>query len=227
MIERLPGVPFIHATHDSFGTRRAPVLAFVTHMAESSLRPRAVAGYLSGSNVLRRVSVHFTVEGDGEVIQMLNLSRVSGSINPGTLRTDNDALYGYRHAKAALGAWWSNPNHAVLTVELAGRALDGPTPNVVAGWIRLVGLLRQHGVIGRGTDMLGHRDFQNVKPCPGRLIPWSKVGGHGDIASGPIVTEDEMPLSTSKRPLVALIKQGATLYRTSTLRADPMNVSDL
>jgi hypothetical protein len=33
---------------------------------------------------------------------------------------------------------------------------------------------------------LGHRDFQNYKACPGKLIPWKDYGGHA-VAGG---TED-------------------------------------
>jgi len=177
---------YVQAKHDDWGFRRGPVLGFVLHMAEGY----NVWRYLAYGNVLRNVSVHFTIERDGEIVQMLGLDRISGSINPNTIRKDDDANghYGYSHNKAVMDGWWYNPNHAVITVEVAGYAKDGPNDAQVDSIERLFAYLSD-----RYPDMkpLGHRDFQNVKPCPGQVF-WYKVyhriGGHGKDHKGYIVT---------------------------------------
>lgn len=156
------------ATYD-YGSRVGrPTLAIVFHMAEG----RNVAQYLAGSNIGRGVSVHYTIEqktsrwADGEVVRCLPERRISGSINPRTLRKGDDpgGYYGASYAKKALGELWTNPNVAVISVEVAGFAKDGPTPaqqdSMVALWREVD---RRYG----GVDVLAHRDFQDVKPCPG------------------------------------------------------------
>lgn len=168
---------FIHAKHDDWGIRQAPALGFVLHMAEGW----NVAQYLAYGNVLRNVSVHFTVERDGEIIQQLDLDRISGSINPTTIRRDDDAngSFGYSHNRAVLGEWWSNPNHAVITVETAGFAKYGPNDVQIESIVRLFNALREKYP---SIKPLGHRDFQNVKPCPGQKFfnkVYPRLGGHG------------------------------------------------
>jgi hypothetical protein len=132
-----------------------------------------VAQYLSGGNIGRGVSVHYTIEQrtdrwkDGEVVRCLPERRISGSVNPDTIRRDNDpdGYYGVKWNKAALGRWWDNPNVAVISVEVAGRAEQGPTSAQVDSMVALYEEVeRRYG----GIDPLAHRDFQNVKPCPGK-----------------------------------------------------------
>jgi len=168
-----------------YGSRRSyPTRAVVFHMAEGT----DVARYLSTGNVARGVSVTYTIEQktsafrDGEIVRILAEHRISGSINPDTLRRTNDpnGLYGVRHARHALGKWHSNPNVAVISVEVAGRAKDGPTARQVASMVELF------EDIERRYDRvipLAHRDFQQVKPCPGQTrgirLAFHTMGGHG------------------------------------------------
>ncbi len=190
-----------------YGSRsKWPTLAVVWHMGEG----KNVAQYLS-RDPLRGVSVHYTVEQetdhwqDGEVVRCLPEDRISGSINPRTIRRgdDPDGYYGASHAKAALGSWWpeTSPNCLVISVEVAGFAKDGPTEaqqrSMVALWDELKA--RYSKVIP-----LGHRDWQEVKACPGRTAgmkaAFAAMGGHGasysevrdvstrDYASGRICT---------------------------------------
>lgn len=168
---------FVHAKHDDWGNRQAPALGFVVHMAEGL----NVWRYLAYGNVARNVSVHFTVEADGEIVQMLELQRISGSINPSTIRRDDDANghFGASHNKYVLGSWWTNPNHATITVEVAGYNRTGPNEKQVEALDKLFTALRKKYP---SIKPLGHRDFQNVKPCPGQKM-WYKaypaMGGHG------------------------------------------------
>lgn len=171
---------------NDYGRRgRWPTLAVVWHVAEG----KNVAQYLS-RDPARGVSVHYTVEQatdrwqDGEVVRCLPEDRISGSINPKTIRRTDDpgGYYGASHAKAACGRYWpdTSPNVLVISVEVAGTLMVGPTEaqqrSMVALWDELKG--RYPRVIP-----LGHRDWQDVKPCPGKTsamkAAFSAMGGHG------------------------------------------------
>jgi hypothetical protein len=131
--------------------------------------------------------------------------RISGSINPRTIRRgdDPDGYFGATHAKAALGSYWpgTSPNCLVISVEVAGLTKDGPTEaqqrSMVALWDELNARYPK-------AIPLGHRDWQDVKACPGRTAAmkaaFAAMGGHGkdhsevrdvstrDYASGRICT---------------------------------------
>lgn len=202
---------FVHSPYDKWGIRKGPVKAFVEHMAEGT----NVYKYLSGPNVLRDVSVHFTVEEDGTIVQMLELSHASGSINPYTIRTDDDldGHYGASHARFAMGGWWKDPNSACISVEVAGRAADGPNDVQVAALAKLFAFLKK-----KYPEIipLGHRDFQNVKRCPGEKF-WHSVyppqGGHGkDYKPGTHKPDPEpKPKPNDVSAVMIEVTRGATL----------------
>jgi len=193
--------PFVQARYD-FGLRRAPALAFVVHMAEGG----GTVGYLA-RDPARKVSVHFVIEYSGRIVQMLGLDRISGSINPNDLRTTTDApfvgyngqavRYGAAPRRVVLGDWDSNPNHAVITVEVEGTALAGPNARqrvaLVELYRDLVHLLRTI----RG--ILGHRDFTSRKACPGKGIPWANMslvirgGRHGLLTNAELARIAALP----------------------------------
>ncbi len=169
-----------------YGSREGwPTLAVTWHMAEG----KNVAQYLS-RDPLRGVSVHYTVEQetdrwqDGEVVRCLPEDRISGSINPRTIRQGDDpgGYYGASHAKAAVGSHWpdTSPNLLIISVEVAGFAKYGPSDaqqrSIVALWDELKGRYPR-------AIPLGHRDWQDVKPCPGKTVgmraAFSAMGGHG------------------------------------------------
>jgi hypothetical protein len=191
---------FVQATFD-YGPRKGPALAFVVHMAEGG----GTVGYLA-RRPDRGVSVHYVIEYSGRIVQMLREDHASGSINPLELRStdDADAFYGATTARAVLGDWWSDPNSAVITVELEGFASSGPTKGQVGALLALVDDVRtRHPAIG----LLGHRDFTSTKACPGRLIPWVTLGGHGPREV------DMAPLSiTSEAPIEVTVAAGTPYY---------------
>ena len=177
-------IPF-PARHD-YGPRAGwPTLAVTWHMAEG----KNVAQYLSG-DPLRGVSVHYTIEQatarwrDGQVVRCLAEDRISGSIDPRAIRRGDDrgGYYGASHARAAIGRYWpdTSPNRLIISVEVAGYAREGPTEaqqrSMVALWDELKDRYRK-------VIPLGHRDWQDVKPCPGRTAAmkaaFTAMGGHG------------------------------------------------
>jgi hypothetical protein len=179
--------PYVQAAFD-YGARKGPALAFVVHMAEGA----GTVGYLS-RDPARGVSVHYVIETSGRIVQMLHEDRASGSINPNDLRTTNDAdgFFGVKAAHAVLGSWASNPNAAVISLEIEGYASQGPNKAQHDALVRLVTDVRsRHPKIG----LLGHRDFADYKACPGRRIDWASIGGHGPHIATPS-TEDPVGLS--------------------------------
>lgn len=163
--------PFVQAAND-YGLRKGPVMAFVVHMAEGG----GTVSYLSKPNP-RGVSVHYVIDYGGHIVQMLRENHASGSINPNELRTTDDPeVYGATVRKQVMGAWDHDPNAAVISCELEGFARDGPNATQAIALDALV-----EDVRSRFPEMglLGHRDFQDYKPCPGQKIVWSVLGGHG------------------------------------------------
>lgn len=163
--------PFVQA-HNDYGPRKGPVRAFLIHMAEGG----GTVGYLSRPNP-RGVSVHYVIERDGRIVQMLKESHASGSVNPNDIRTSNGpAPYGATAAKAVMGSWWKDPNSAVISLEIEGYASKGPNIVQRNSLASLVADVRSRYP---SMGLLGHRDFADYKACPGAYIPWPKLGGHG------------------------------------------------
>lgn len=173
--------PFVQSRID-IGPRRGPILGFVVHMAQGG----GTVGYLDGTGPngnTHDVSVHFVIEGTGRIVQMLREDHAHTSIRTSAIRMTDDAdgFFGRTAAKAVLGAWADiastlGPNHATLAVECEGFAEQGPNDKQVSALVTLINDVRgRYPRIG----LLGHRDFASYKACPGRLIPWDSLGGHG------------------------------------------------
>lgn len=164
--------------------RRTVTRGLLFHMAEGG----HTVGYLS-RNPARGVSVHFVIEYSGRTVRMLPLSDIAGGINPRLIRRNDDptflmkdgllVTYGITAASKVLGGWVTNPNNALVQVEIEGFARRGPNlKQVEAMKILTENMLDTFPTI-RGV--LAHRDLQRYKACPGRLIPWKNIGGHGRL----------------------------------------------
>jgi hypothetical protein len=184
---RAMSYPFV-AAYAKYGTRKGPIKAFVVHMAEGC----GTFGFLSRPNE-RGVSVHYVIEYTGRIVQMVRESEATGSINPNDLRTTDDAaVFGATVGKAVMGDWWKDPNSATITCEIEGFAAAGPNAAQHGSLKTLVKDVRSRFPT---MGLLGHRDFQDYKPCPGKLIHWSELGGHGpaqqetDVTRAPITDQ--------------------------------------
>jgi hypothetical protein len=206
--------PFVQAKYD-YGVRTAPVRAFLVHMAEGG----GTVGYLA-HDPARGVSVHYVIEYSGRIVQMLAESHASGSVDPTQIRTtdDVDHFYGVTAAKAVMGAYWNDPNSAVVSLEMEGFATDGPNAAQAISLIELVDDVRS-----RFPDigLLGHRDFASYKACPGKHIDWPALGGHGPATKETIVkTVLTIPPTTVILPKVGVpvLDQpaGSSIYVTKS-----------
>lgn len=169
--------PFVQAAFD-YGPRPYPTLGLMLHMAEGG----GTVGYLDdkGAPPERGVSVHAVCEYSGRVVQMLDWTHASGSLNPDDRSVDT-GYYGHSALVAVLGDRWTDPNKVVLSMEIEGHAADGPNNAQIAA------------AVGWGLDMkrlfpslrgaLGHTDQTDTKPCPGLSAGmkaiFAGVGGHG------------------------------------------------
>ena len=211
--------PFVQA-HNDYGLRKGPVRAFVIHMAEGG----GTVGYLdtNGTAPPRGVSVHYVIERTGRIVQMLLETHTSGSINPQDIRTTDDAdgFYGVTDAKAVMGAWWGDPNSAVISVEVEGYAATGPSPVQATALVRLVNDVRSRYP---GIGLLGHRDFADYKACPGKHIDWHALGGHGVYVkpAPPVVTRYTLHIAANAVVRVAQLTTTGQISGWTTSKWGP------
>lgn len=214
--------PFV-AAPDHWSRNGVPVKAIAIHHAEGG-------GTVSWLTRPDGNSSHYVVEYSGRVVQMVREDRAAGSINPTLVRTTNDApftfegvvvRYGVIANQECLGAHWRNPNAAVIAIEVEGFAKDGPNDKQRVALRQLVDDIRDRHP---GVGVLGHRDWQSYKACPGRKIPWGDYGGHGkpQAAEEP----DMRPFPVTLDPKVAAIRVGAQLYNLDLSTTDAPKVSN-
>lgn len=173
--------PFVPAKWFSRGAI-VEVQALVVHFAEGG----STVHYFETTT--RDVSAHFVLQYDGTIVQMVrdedadHCQHISyGSwLYPGDLTRKNGV--------AVLGDVMSSQdptrvNRYVHAIELEGFRAQGPNPAQSAALAAWVAERRATFPTIRG--LLGHGDIQD-KGCPGALIPWALLGGHG-------LWEEDMP----------------------------------
>lgn len=253
---------YVESWYDNLPSRRATRALFV-HFTEggggwpdvwycASAAERAKAGYPRGDGPARGVSCNFMILGaaagvdDGLIVQMLPWGQASGSINPNALRRTNDPTftapdgsrvrYGYAASLAVLGNGWRDPNAYGISVELAGKASKGPSARQSASLARLMAEIRRR--YGKNVGALGHRDEQDYKACPGKLIRWGSLGGHGipqeptevdvpgilyslDITAAKTDAERAAAIGTAR-----IVGTGHDLVNPALRKADILDVAD-
>lgn len=168
-------------------------------------------------------SSHFVIEYSGRVVQMvrdadashsLHVDRPSGPPSAGDFGT-----YSLDAAKACLGAGIADPCAYIFAVEIEGYAATAPNAAQATSLGALVHDLRARHRSLRG--LLGHRDFQNYKVCPGGKIPWALIGGHGLFAKPP-------ETATGGADVLAVVKDIARFKvpRTFTTKVGVLNGYD-
>jgi hypothetical protein len=194
---------YVQARYD-FGVRKGPTLGLMLHGSESE---SGLVGYLT-RDPARNVSANFVCERTGRMVQMLDIDHASGSLNPND-RSSDKAYYGHQHLVDVLGAWWTDPNSAVISVEIEMYAAKGPNDAQVASLIDWGHDMRQRFPSIRGA--LGHADQTDTKGCPGStpLIKsaFAGIGGHGLFTAG-----DDVKFIYAIDGKLLTLPLGASLY---------------
>jgi N-acetyl-anhydromuramyl-L-alanine amidase AmpD len=224
----------------------AGIRAIVGHMAEGG-------GTVTWLSHQTGNSSHYVVEFSGRIVQMVQESRAAGSLNPKLTRSGNDApftfegeqvVYGHTALRKALGAdGVSDPNRFVIAIETEGFAkklsesqrtnfpkansAGGPNDAQRKALSALVNdIRRRHGAMA----VVGHRDQQSYKACPGHRFPWAEFGGHAVKAgyttpTTPTPSEDTVnSYPVPKAPSVGTVAKGTWLYVTSALEPNADNI---
>jgi N-acetyl-anhydromuramyl-L-alanine amidase AmpD len=187
--------PFVAAKWFSAG-KRAEVRALAIHFAEGGNTVHYFQDPTRG-NPPRPVDVSstFVIEYSGRIVQMVrdgdvdhcqHISYGTWSYPGGLSRSRGVAVLG---ADVMNQADPTRVNRYVQAVELEGFRSKGMNADQEKALIALVAERRKRFPELRG--LLGHGDIQN-KACPGALIPWDKLGGHGLFPIVPPQEEEEM-----------------------------------
>lgn len=198
-------------TAEAYDRKGAPILGVVIHFAEGG-----------GTDTwLTRIdgnSSHYVIKYDGDLVQLVPETKAAGSMNPRLTRTTDDrpftfegetVVYGRTALNAVLGAYAPIlVNRAVIAIEIEGFASAGLNPAQTITLLSLVkDIRRRRGPVG----LLGHRDQQDYKACPGKRIPWAALGGHGPA----LVTETpdvKFIQATGLNRLLLHLPAGTPLY---------------
>lgn len=166
-ITSIPGVtvlPFWQAPKYSPGTMRE-VRAITWHFAQGGGTDTWLTRQdgAQGNN-----SCHIVLKYSGAIRQIVEFDDSSWSLHISYDSDTNDApdygIFGLRHVKDALGDGWADPNRYIIAIEIEGFYQDGPNGAQKATMLRLAQFLE--GEFPKAVH-LGHRDFQDYKPCPG------------------------------------------------------------
>ena len=205
--------PYVPAKYD-YGVRTGPALGLLFHMAEGG----GTVGYLSRTPP-RGVSVHAVCDVRGVVTQMLPWAHISGSLNPSNRSTDK-GYFGRSHLLAVLGNRWSDPNGAVLSMEIEGFASIGPSAEQVDAAVAWgLDMKRRYPAL-RGA--LGHADQTDTKRCPGTRpqmqAVFARVGGHGiwrtPTTNAPANGEGTLKI-TDPNPALVDVAKGVEMFSPS------------
>ena len=167
--------PFVAAKWYSAG-KLAEVRALVVHFAEGG----NTVHYFQ--TTAKDVSAHFVLQYDGTVVQMVRDTDADHCqhVSPGTWSYPGGLKPA--NGRAVLGdALMDDPdrtrvNRYVQAIEIEGFRAKGMNAAQKASLVEWVAERRAKFPELRG--LLGHGDIQN-KACPGALIPWADLGGHG------------------------------------------------
>ena len=116
-------------------------------------------------------SSHLVLKYSGAVRQMVDFTDASHSLHVSfdddSFDASNYGIFGIDFAKNALGTGFANPNRYLIAIEVEGFAAEGPNEAQKKTVLALARYLERQFP---NAVHLGHRDFQDYKPCPGPYL---------------------------------------------------------
>ena len=204
--------PYVQAKYD-YGPRKGPTLGLVLHMTEGNGTMADVL-YLA-HDPARGVSANFVALADGTIYQMLDIEHASGSLKPGDISTANKPYYAGHFLTSVLpDPLWRDPNSHVISIEIGGKAADGPTEAQIAAVTVWAADMRSRfpSIVGA----FGHADQTDEKPCPGDTLAmqsiFDAIGGHGLFAENPNAGGSMYDFDLRSGPPVSLVLNGDGHY---------------
>lgn len=177
--------PFVQAKWFTPGGMKEP-RAIVLHMAEGG----GTVDWLT--HPPNDNSSHFVVEYSGRVVQMVRDGDADHSLHWDTANWSASTCGGTfasAVARRLLGDGVDDPNAHLFAVECEGTAAAGPNDKQRVSLRALIAdLVNRHPTL-RG--LLGHRDFQGYKACPGCHVFDTFKHGEWEMAQLPITVEDD------------------------------------
>ena len=183
--------PFVAAKWFSKGAL-TEVRGLVIHFAEGG----GTVSYFT--NTTKDVSAHFVLQYDGTIVQMVrdedadhcqHISYGSWAYPGGLNRANGVAVLG---SDVMDQQDPTRVNRYVQAIEIEGFRATGPNPAQTSALATWVAERRTKYPAMRG--LLGHGDVQD-KACPGALIPWALLGGHGPFTEEPMGLKLTQPTS--------------------------------
>lgn len=142
-------------------------------------------------------SCHIVVKYDGSIRQLVEFDDAAWSLHNSIDADTNDAsdfgIFDFKYVRAALGSGYPDPNRYIIAIEVEGFFDSGPN-TAQKRTIRLLAAFLE-GQYPKAVH-LGHRDFQDYKPCPGRYLFTNLLPHASRFSAGvPIDDGDEPMLS--------------------------------
>jgi hypothetical protein len=147
-------------------------------------------------------SCHIVIKYDGSIRQIVEFDDASWSLHISWDADSNDApdynIFALRYVKEALGAGWSDPNRYIVAIEIEGFFQTGAN---AAQRRTIVALARFLEANYPKLVHLGHRDFQDYKPCPGPTLFQGLLPHAGRLDNSAPVNEGEDTMALDFYPV--------------------------
>lgn len=192
--------PFVAAAHFTRGGMEQP-RAIVIHMAEGTgtvswlTHPYTI---VNGVKKPQDNSSHYVIETSGRIVQMVHDADAAHSLHWDTAHWSASTCGGTFDddvARALLGSGSSDPNAYLFAIECEGHAADGPNAKQFQSLHALIADLRDRHPSLRG--LLGHRDFQGYKGCPGCKVFNVLQHGKFDVTQAAITDQNARLVTTA------------------------------
>jgi hypothetical protein len=141
-------------------------------------------------------SCHIVVKYDGSIRQIVEFDDAAWSLHNSIDADSHDApdfgIFAFRYVREALGSGYSDPNRYIIAIEVEGFFDNGPNA-AQKRTIRLLAAFLEREY--PKAVHLGHRDFQDYKPCPGKYLFTNLLPHASRFSAGEPISGDDPMLS--------------------------------